>query len=489
MLGSFRVGTIRAAEEAAIAIVGEDALMQRAAAGLASVVLAELRRSRRGSPAAHRPHAGAYGARVLLVVGAGNNGGDALFAGVRLARRGVAVTAWLASANTHRGGLAAFRAAGGRVLSGQATPDPAYFALVLDAFVGIGGRPGLPPEVATVADACRREGVPVVAVDVPSGLAADGPNRALSASFAADVTVTFGGRKHCLMLEPASSRCGRVEVIDIGLSLPPADLVTWERTDIAAAWPIPGPLSDKYSRGVVGIDAGSSRYPGAAVLAVLGATHAGAGMVRLQGTPSARLVDLVLAAAPNVVVGPGRVQAQLLGPGWGQDDDREGRRARLAELISAWERVVVDADALGFLPSGPLGPSVLLMGHAGELARLAGVERAEVERDPITTVASLSGERHCAVLLKGATQYVGAPDGSVAVAVPGPSWTAQAGSGDVLAGVAAAVLAGGCAPEVAGLLAASTQALAAVAYPGPRPPQEVARRISSVIADCLAHGG
>ncbi|HOQ54583.1 MAG TPA: NAD(P)H-hydrate epimerase, partial [Micropruina sp.] len=155
--------TIRAAE-APLLEAQPGLLMQRAATGLASVLLRELRTLR----------GGAYGARVLIVAGSGNNGGDALFAGAQLARRGVRVRAWLTSERAHEQGWAAFIGAGGRQLDALgALAELGSSDLVVDGVLGIGGRAGLREPVALFAKACADAGVPVVAVDLPSGLDAD----------------------------------------------------------------------------------------------------------------------------------------------------------------------------------------------------------------------------------------------------------------------------------------------------------------------------
>ena len=282
------------------------------------------------------------------------------------------------------------------------------------------------------------------------------------------------------MLEPAASACGVVEVVDIGLDLPTPDLRCWEPADVATAWPVPDATSDKYARGVVGLDTGSDGYPGAAVLSTLGAVHAGAGMVRFAGAAGA--VGLIRQAAPNVVFGAGRVQARVLGCGWGERPDG----AAVVEQALAEELpLVLDADALRFLPPGELGERVLLTPHAGELARLLEIERAAVSADPLAAVRSAATRFGATVLLKGATQYVCGPHGLASVAVPGPSWTAQAGSGDVLAGVCGTLLAAGLAPAPAALAAASVQALAARLNPGPHPPQWLAERLPDAIAALL----
>jgi NAD(P)H-hydrate repair Nnr-like enzyme with NAD(P)H-hydrate dehydratase domain len=142
---------------------------------------------------------------------------------------------------------------------------------------------------------------------------------------------------------------------------------------------------------------------------------------------------------------------------------------------------VVDADGLGYLPK-PVPASWLLTPHAGELARLLGHERSWVEEDPVRAVTDAARQTGATVLLKGATQLVAAPDDRpVLVAVPGPAWTAQAGSGDVLGGVCAALLAAGVNAQKAGQLGASVQAVAAAAHPGVLAPQELARAIGETL--------
>ena len=469
----YSVETIRAAEEATGELLASGVLMQRAASGLASAIMRELRGPGRGSACGRL-----RGRRVLVAVGSGNNGGDALWAAVRLLRRGVRVSAWRCGSRVHEQGWDAFVAAGGRDVDAVgalgALPDA---DLVVAGVLGIGGRAGLRPEVALFADACADAGVPVVAVDLPSGLEADACRAEVS--FRASLTVTFGGLKACHVLEPARTRCGRVEVVDIGLHPGEPMLRQWEPADLAAAWPAPGPTSDKYSRGVVGIDTGSKRYPGAAVLSTGGAVHAGAGMVRYLGSAT----EAVVAAFPNVVTASGRVQAHLIGSGWGdRADGPEVVSAKLDDGVG----VVVDADAIALVKGRRLGRGVLLTPHAGELARLLGVDRSAVEAEPAGHARWAASETGATVLLKGATQYVATPDGNVTLAVPGPAWTAQAGSGDTLAGIAGALLAAGLSARDAALAGASIQAEVAHAFPGPLPPQELAQRIGQVVGQLLA---
>lgn len=480
------------AEERAFAARGGDdgTLMQRAAEGLAWAVRRHLR-ERTG---------GVRGRDVILLVGPGNNGGDALYAGVRLLRAGVRVRAWCQSDRFHAAGARAFQAAGGRWIGrfAQLMEAIGRADLLVDGIFGIGGRPGLAGDLAALAERAASSPAALVAVDVPSGLDAD--TGAGEPHMVADLTVTFGALKPCHVTDPGRAACGRVELVEIGLDVdalgspsqrgpegspgqvPDPALACWDVHDVADAWPWPDAASDKYARGVVGLDAGSERYPGAALLATGGAVHAGAGMVRFVGDEAVagRVVDHF----PNVVPGPGRCQAYVFGPGWGERPD--GRR-RIESVVATGAPAVLDADALSHLPDR-IG-RCLLTPHAGELARLLGVDRAEVEADPRAHVRRAADRLGATVLLKGSTQYAAAPaQPTVAVAVPGPAWTAQAGSGDTLAGICGTLLAAGLTPQTAAVVGASVQALTARENTGPLPPQELAVRLPATIAR-LEDGG
>lgn len=470
MRTAYRVDRVRAAEDHLLTTLPEGALMQRAVAGLTRVLVEELTDA-----------GGVYGSSVLIIAGAGNNAGDGIFAGARLARRGSAVRVVRTGERTHDGALAALLAAGGREIGtaeALSLINSGRLQLVVDAVLGIGGRAGLTGSAADLAAACAATDARVVSVDLPSGVAADSGTVG-GGAFAADRTVTFGGLKHCHLVQPGRARCGRIDLVDIGLDLGEPSLSAWEVDDLAAGWPQPDPFGDKYAKGVVGVDAGSAQYPGAAVLAATGATRAGAGMVRFLGAPGA--AESVVRALPNVVTVAGRVQATLLGSGWGE---RADGRVMVSSTTASGGPVVLDADALAHVRGLQLGPRVLLTPHAGELARLLGIERAEVEADPITAARRAVERTGACVLLKGATQYVATPgDERIRLAVGGPAWTGQAGSGDVLAGICAALLAAGLAADEAALAGASIQAVAAQRHPGPVPPQELAATLPDVLQD------
>ena len=468
IMRAYRVEKIRRIEERAIAAQGVDTLMQRAAAAVAASA-SDLLQSTTG---------GRYGRHVMIMVGAGNNGGDALFAGVRLARRGVRVTAVRCLGTPHPAGHAALIAAGGRLVDLAGSINIRAFDLVIDGILGIGGRPGLPDRVADLVQSVAAQRIPVVAVDLPSGVAAD-TGAVPDAAVPATRTVTFGELKPCHLLQPALTYCGELTVVDIGLGTDheeTPDLEGLDEDDLAHAWPYPNERSDKYARGAVGVDTGSDQYPGAAVMSTYGAVYGGAGYVRFLGAE--RPAATISAQLPNVVFSPGRVQAHLFGSGWG---DRSDGATVLAAAAEQGLPAVVDADGLGYLPK-PAPASWLLTPHAGELARLLGHERSWVEEDPVRAVTDAARQTGATVLLKGATQLVAAPDDRrVLVAVPGPAWTAQAGSGDVLGGVCAALLAAGVNAQKAGQLGASVQAVAAAAHPGVLAPQELARAIGETL--------
>ena len=226
------VDEVRAAEQALMAKLPDGALMQRAAAGLAAQCARLL-----GT---------VYGARVTLLVGAGNNGGDALYAGARLAARGARVTALLlAPDRAHAGGLAALRRAGGRVAEAAAAAVPAD--LVVDGILGIGGSGGLREAAVPLADAARS--CLTVAVDLPSGVDAD-TGAVEGEAVHADVTVTFGALKAGLVAGAGADHAGEVRLVDIGLELPEARTFVLEEADVRAALPVPGSSDDKYTRGV-----------------------------------------------------------------------------------------------------------------------------------------------------------------------------------------------------------------------------------------------
>jgi ADP-dependent NAD(P)H-hydrate dehydratase / NAD(P)H-hydrate epimerase len=467
----YSADAIRAAEAPLLKSQPDGALMRRAAYGLATVIAGELRRRT----------SGLAGRRVCAIVGSGDNGGDALWAATFLRRRGVSATAVVLNPDrVHAAALAAFTASGGRVVENV----PAATDLVIDGVVGISGSGPLRPAPAEVFAAVDAAGIPVVAVDLPSGIdvqtgAADGPH------VHAALTVTFGGLKPVHAL----GDCGRVELIDIGLDLPDADLMSVEAADVAARWPVPGATDDKYTQGVTGVLAGSAAYPGAAILCTGAAVAATSGMVRYAGSAAAEVVS----HRPEVVAAPtvsavGRVQAWVVGPGLGTD---EAGAAAMWFALDTDLPVIVDADGLTILAAHPdlvvkrKAPTVLTP-HAGEFARLAGHPPGA---DRVAATRRLAEAFGATVLLKGNVTVIAEPSGPVYLNPAGQSWAATAGSGDVLSGVIGALLAAGVPAGEAAAMAAFVHARAAnlsAADPGPRPAPTSAARILAHIRSSIA---
>ena len=459
------------------------------------------------------------GAPVLLLVGGGHNGADALLAGGLLAHNGCAVTAVLATEHPHPVALEEARSHGVTVYGagyrsdgelGQDGAEASIAAveafivrggLVLDGLTGIGATGPLRPDAAALIAPLIAAGPPgrrplrVIAVDLPSGTgvddgAVDGP------VLAADCTITFTCLKGCLCLPPARHLCGAIEVVPLGLPVPTSRPTARRPVDGALGdyltRSVPEPSADdhKYTRGVVGLWVGSESYPGAAVLAASGAVRAGAGMVRLAAPR--RVEDLVLASRPEVVPTAGRSQALVLGPGvdpadtvradelrevlrptlvpvHGSGGSRDAAGARTGEeasdsaagMVPAGLPTVVDAGALSILTELlAVGlrctPCHVLTPHAGEaaalLTALSGPEtpeesasrwnRERVEAHPAHAAREICRLSGATVLLKGATTLIAAPHRPLVSVDSGPGWMAAAGSGDVLAGVLGAVLAG-----------------------------------------------
>ncbi|MDP9799200.1 hydroxyethylthiazole kinase-like uncharacterized protein yjeF [Catenuloplanes nepalensis] len=455
--------------------VPEGTLMQRAAAGLARRCALLLDR--------------VYGAHVLLLVGAGNNGGDALFAGALLARRGAQVTALLLSPDrAHPAGLAELRRSGGLVRTRWS--EKIVADLVMDGIVGIGATGGLREPAATIVGTLRaRTPRPImVAVDVPSGVdvdtgAVDGP------AVRADITVTFGVLKPALVIGPAAPLAGHVELCGIGIAPQAAPALRIAGAeDVEEWWPRLSAGSEKYNRGVVGIATGSHTYPGAAVLSTAGALAGPTGMVRYAGTARAEVVR----AHPSVVgsdsvAGAGRVQAWLCGSGIGTDADA---RTALHDVLATDLPVVLDADALTMLVDGSAADRLrdrdaplVITPHDREFARLGG----EPGRDRAAAARGLAARMNAVVLLKGDRTIVAAPDGTAWVNPTGTPELATGGTGDVLAGLLASLLAAGLPATRAAVTAAYLHGLAGriAAERGPVTAPDVATALRDAVATII----
>jgi ADP-dependent NAD(P)H-hydrate dehydratase / NAD(P)H-hydrate epimerase len=431
---AYEVAEIRAAEGAAREALPPGTLMRRAAAGL-SVVVGQLL-----ADSGNR-----YGRRVAVLVGPGDNGGDALYAAASLARRGVQVDAvTMLPGRGHAGGLAALRLARGRVHDspGESAAHAVLSAdVVLDGIAGIGGRGGVSGVIRDYLELARGR---LVAVDVPTGLVSDTGE---GDTVPAEVTVTFGCFKPALFLRPEIA--GVVRFVDIGLAdflSSPPPLTALGAAEVGRCIPRPSSADHKYSRGVLGVAAGSAAYPGAAVLAVGAALRTGIGMVRYTGSAAAA----VLARWPEVVIGDvggdARVTAWLVGPGLGSGADAE---TCLGSVLAQSVPVVVDADALTLLGRNPTlmadrGAPTVLTPHHGELDRLMeSLPPSFPAAVPMVAARSVARWLGAVVALKGHRTLIATPRDGTYVNMTGTPWLATAGTGDVLAGVIGALLAGG----------------------------------------------
>lgn len=444
-------GTMRAADEAAVAAgAGDGALMARAARGLADAVLRELPEGRLG-----------------VLCGKGNNGGDGYAAARLLRETGREVTVVAVAPGSELSGDAA---AAAQALGGDA-PVP-FTAGVLDGLAGavdclLGtGTIGAPRgPIADAIRALRTAEIPVVACDVPSGVdASSGVVADAELVVHARATVSFAAAKPGLWIAPGKGCAGRVEIVDIGVGdgFPGTEIVL-AGPGVLAALPDRGADSTKFSAGHVLVVGGSPGLTGAVCLAAQAAARTGAGYVsalvpaslesifeiKLTEVMTRGLPDrdgaLVVAAAEQVLEEAGRHDGALvLGGGLGRGEETRDMVVELAEECPL--PLVLDADGLNAFAGQarwlrPRAAATILTPHAGELARLLGVESTEVGRERLHHVRWAAAEARAVVVLKGDDTLVAAPDGRVIVSPGGAPGLATAGSGDVLAGICGALLA------------------------------------------------
>lgn len=392
---------------------------------------------------------------VLVLAGPGNNGGDGYVAARLLKQAGWPV-AVAALAPPRAGSDAAGAAA---LWRGPCVPFGAERAaragLVVDALFGAGLARPLAPGVVDVLRAVR---APVLAVDVPSGLdgATGSPlGQPLGYAPQAALTVTFFRCKPGHLLQPGRGLCGEVVCADIGL---PAGVLAdiaprmWRNAPGLWALPVFGAESHKYRRGHVTV-LGGAAMTGAARLAAMAARRAGAGLVTIAA-PDAASAGVYRGAEPGTIVteagfsellADARRRVWLLGPGL---EPGAATGAALRRLVAAGRQVVADARALA--DPGALRGAAVLTPHAGEFARAFGPPGA----DKPAAARAAAARTGAVVLLKGNDTVVAAPDGRVAINANAPPALGTGGSGDVLAGVIAALLAQGMAPWEAACAAA-----------------------------------
>lgn len=482
MIDAYAIEDVRRAEAATMQNVPDGELMRRAAAGLAEIVAARLEEL--------------GGDRVVVLAGPGDNGGDALYAAAALSQSGANTAVVQVDPRVHEAAMGAAEAAGViRLRWSEGEPDEGVRGalgeadVVLDGITGIGGRPGLATHLARIQELFDDDAY-VMAVDLPSG--ADPSGLTGSTAIFADETVTFSLAKPVHLLPATEPACGLLTVVDIGVQpvgRPVAQRLTYD--DAAALWPVPTPYSDKYSRGVLGLVAGSEQYTGAPVLAATAAVTAGVGMVRYVGPERAE--NVLRSTVPEVVFGDGRVQAWAIGSGWSlQDSDPEQLRAAKDALASNLP-VLLDAGGLDLLDE-PRSAPTLLTPHFGELIRLAKRLGLDVEgAEPAHGVAiaqQVADKLGATVLVKGSVTAVVSPSDSghpIRTQANAPAWAGTAGSGDTLSGIAGTLLAAGREPHDAGPLAALVHGVSAeLANPGgPVRARSIADHVGAAVRNVL----
>jgi ADP-dependent NAD(P)H-hydrate dehydratase / NAD(P)H-hydrate epimerase len=427
-------------DQAALADLDESVLVERAGTAVSTWALRLL--------------GGAYGRRVVVVAGKGNNGADGRIAADRLARRGARVTVIDAASAPDR-------------IVGDPEVD-----LVIDAAYGTGFRGSYTaPSVAS--------GVPVLAVDIPSGVDGD-TGKVSGEALRADLTVTFAALKPGLLQGNGPVLSGLVEVADIGLDVSGANMWLIEDTDVPELVPSRERDANKWQSGVV-VVAGSPGMLGAASFCAKAAYRAGAGMVRLA-VPGESIAELPASEAvgfeiprhgwaDDVLEVAKRCRCVVIGPGMGRDPQTSSDVRKIASESPV--PVVVDADGLFALGKAPQvaavgrnrpaesGPLVLTP-HAGEFSQMFG-------RSPganrVSDAVEASAEAEAVVLLKGPTTGVAGadsePPGPVRIVTSGGPNLATAGTGDVLSGVIGAFIARGTEPLEAAALAAHVHGRAA----------------------------
>ncbi|HTI34749.1 MAG TPA: NAD(P)H-hydrate dehydratase, partial [Miltoncostaea sp.] len=455
-----------------IHVIPSIVLMERAGLAAAQAIL-------EGWPAAHA---------ATILVGRGNNGGDGLVVARHLLEAGWTVRVLAPGGEPPRTPDAQTMTTiastiGIRVEAFTAAEPHAAGAVAVDALLGTGATGAPRDDIAGAVTWLRAHPGPVVALDVPTGVESD-TGRVPGDAVRADLTVTFHGDMPGLRVEPGRGHAGRVVVADIGIPaavrLAPA---AWLAGHAAGgAIPRKGTDAEKYGAGAVLVIGGATGLTGAPALAARATLRAGAGLT-VVGAPAAvqpliagELLEVMVAPLPDGGAGhltaPGagealaqasRVGAVALGPGLGRAD---GTGEAVAALLAGLEKpLVLDADGLWHLHDAPErlrerpAPTVITP-HAGEAARLLGVERAAVEGDRLASARELAERSGAVVVLKGAGTVVAAPGATPVVAEHGTSALATAGTGDVLTGVVAACLAKGMAPHAAAVAAVALHALA-----------------------------
>jgi NAD(P)H-hydrate epimerase len=424
-----------------------------------------------------------YGLRVAVVCGKGNNGGDGFVAARVLSQEGAAVRCLTVADLSDLTGAAKEHLDRweriGRVESFEPTAL-AWADVVVDAIFGTGFKGSPEGAIATAIEAISEAEVPVIAVDIPSGV--DGTTgRVRGAAVDADVTVTMGATKVGLVSGEGAARAGAIEVVDIGIPLlgEPRAAVA-QTADVAGVLPVRAPDAHKRSSGTVAVLAGSDQMTGAAALTVRGALRMGAGFANLGATETVRAVvatrsteSLTQVVSDGDVLGSDslvqfkgvleRADALAIGPGIGTGDDQRGLVERVLREVEL--PVVADADALNLAAEAPEWLTerhhpLVITPHPAELGRLLDSSADEVQDDRVAAARTAADRFGCITLLKGFHSVVAEPSGRVVVVPTGGPELATAGTGDVLTGAVAALAAAGLDPFASAWAASFTHGVA-----------------------------
>ncbi len=412
-------------------------LMERAGDGVADAIMA------RWSPRS-----------AVVLCGPGNNGGDGYVVARRLAEAGWEVRTASMARPALKGDAADAAGAWTGLDVPIATETCEGAALVVDALFGAGLSKPLSPDAASPLRAAEVAGIPIVGVDLPSGLPGD---RSAPLDYAPRcvLTVTFHRKKPAHVLEPGRSCCGEVVVVDIGLA-EPVDVKLFENAPSlwATDFPWPDVEAHKHSRGALVVVSGGMTHTGAARLAARGGLRIGAGLVTVLSPPDAVLVNAAhleavmltaFSSAEQLAQAAAEARGAVIGPAAGVT---QATRDNVLALAGTDAGLVVDADALTVFREDPetlfreLDDHDVITPHPGEFERVFpgllkhGPERISAAR----RAAELAG---CVVLLKGPDTVIAAPDGRAAVNTNASPWLATAGSGDVLAGFIGGLIAQG----------------------------------------------
>lgn len=400
--------------------------------------------------------------RFIILAGPGNNGGDAYVAARALRATGAEVVIYQLKTGVPSTDDAK-RAFEECDIDALPIEDyrPADGDVVIDGVFGAGLGRDVPPALAAAIDKIEDTRIPVIAIDLPSGI--DGrTGKVLGAAFKADITITFMALKTGMLLLPGRDYCGDIEIADIGI---PARYVRAHQSNIAINSPQiwsafaggHGATAHKYSRGALVIFSGEASHTGAARLSAVAGLRAGAGVVTIAARPSAmeenaaHLTAVMLRRIDDVAalkewLSDKRLGTFVLGPGFGI-----GQKARDFALALSDRKLVLDADGITSFKDDPNvlfaafagAPRLVLTPHEGEFARIFPDIAEDKDLSKVDKALAAAKQANAALIYKGSDTVIAGPDGRAAINTNAPPTLATAGSGDVLAGICGALLAQG----------------------------------------------